>query len=291
MVMRGPQLSSPAGWSIFLAVTCLYVLVALPALAANLPDRAPVPRILRSADDPAVKPVEPDVVLPETAVPLPTEKPTVPSTPPESPPEGDPGEAPAPLPDPRSAIRPDPSGTMPEEELACRRRLTELGVAFEEEQALSDPAGCSIPYPLTISSLGTDYGLQPEGTMNCATAEAVARFAKDVVSPAASEVFGVSLKSINHASAYVCRPRAGTRKLSEHAFGNAFDIASFTLSDGTAIAVEPEPPEKNGRFLAKVREAACGPFKTVLGPGSNADHAEHIHLDLAPRRNGGTICE
>ncbi|TIQ63130.1 MAG: extensin family protein, partial [Mesorhizobium sp.] len=36
---------------------------------------------------------------------------------------------------------------------------------------------------------------------------------------------------------------------------------------------------------------ACGPFKTVLGPGSDADHSLHLHLDLAPRRNGGTFCQ
>ena len=81
------------------------------------------------------------------------------------------------------------------------------------------------------------------------------------------------------------------QKLSEHAFGNALDIASFTLSDGTTVAVELRPEEKPAIFLGKVRKAACGPFKTVLGPGSNADHAEHFHFDLAPRRHGGTVCE
>jgi hypothetical protein len=40
-----------------------------------------------------------------------------------------------------------------------------------------------------------------------------------------------------------------------------------------------------------VRKAACGPFKTVLGPGSDADHALHFHFDLAPRRHGGTFCQ
>ena len=81
------------------------------------------------------------------------------------------------------------------------------------------------------------------------------------------------------------------QKLSEHAFGNALDISSFTLSSGTTVAVEPAPPAKSAIFLGKVRSAACGPFKTVLGPGSNADHAEHLHFDLAPRRHGGTVCE
>ena len=104
-------------------------------------------------------------------------------------------------------------------------------------------------------------------------------------------MFGNTLGSISHASAYVCRPRNGSQKLSEHAFGNALDIAAFTLSDGTVVPVQPDPPEKNLLFLTRVRAAACGPFKTVLGPGSDPDHAEHLHFDLAPRRHGGTVCE
>lgn len=194
------------------------------------------------------------------------------------------------LPDPRSAVGPDPSGQMPAKEIACRQRLTQLGVKFDNMPAQSDPAGCSVPYPIVITSLGKGVGLEPDAAMNCAMAEATARFAKDVVSPAAQDVFGKPLKSISHASAYVCRPRAGTQKLSEHAFGNALDISSFTLSDGTTVAVELSPTEKNGRFVSDVRRAACGPFKTVLGPG-DPDHSEHLHFDLAPRRNGGTVCE
>lgn len=192
--------------------------------------------------------------------------------------------------DPRSALRPDPSGQLPEEEVACRRRLTELGVDFNERKPEFEPEGCSMPYPLTVTSLGSGIGLQPQAEMNCALAEAAARFAKDVVSPHAQKIFGEKLKSISHSSAYVCRPRAGTDRLSEHAFGNALDIASFTLSGGTIVAVELAPPEKNQLFVDTVRRSACGPFKTVLGPG-DPDHSEHLHFDLAPRRNGGIVCE
>ena len=112
-----------------------------------------------------------------------------------------------------------------------------------------------------------------------------------MASPAANAEFGSPLKSIAQASGFVCRPRNGTTKLSEHAFGNALDIASFTLGNGTVIAVEPAPPAKNEKYLRAVRNAACGPFKTVLGPGSDADHALHFHFDLAQRRNGGTFCQ
>ncbi len=56
--------------------------------------------------------------------------------------------------------------------------------------------------------------------------------------------------------------------------------------------------EKKGFFafrekglLKSVRGDSCKYFSTVLGPGSDADHALHFHFDLEPRRNGGTFCQ
>lgn len=218
---------------------------------------------------------------PAETIPIPEPKPAAPTE-----------VKPLPPPDPRAAMRPDPSGKMPVEEVQCRAALKELGVAFEEHPAESDTVtGCAIPYPIMMKSLGAGIALSPAAELNCAMALAAAKFMKDVVSPAAQDEYKTGLKGINHASAYVCRPRHGQRKISEHAVGNALDIATFTLGDGTKVDVKPDPDEKATRFLGAVRKAACGPFKTVLGPGSDADHALHFHFDLEPRRNGGTFCQ
>jgi hypothetical protein len=180
---------------------------------------------------------------------------------------------------------------IPPDETACRARLRALGAVFEERPAESDPSGCALPYPLALTKLSARITVEPEALMNCAMAEAAARFAADIISPAAKAEYGEELKSIGHASAYVCRPRNGGSKLSEHAFGNALDIARFTLSKGTVVDVNLTPDPKAAKFLGAIRKAACGPFKTVLGPGSDADHALHFHFDLAPRSNGGTFCQ
>jgi hypothetical protein len=232
---------------------------------------------------------------PPAVAPIPTQKPDI-AEPEDEPPAVAPQQKPAEagdekmLPDPRSADLPD--SKMPAGEVACRERLKALGVEFEEHKAESDPEiGCSIPYPLVLKTLGKSIAIAPGTELNCPMAEAAARFAADVIQPAAKVEFGTDLKSISQASAFVCRPRHGTRKLSEHAFGNALDIASFTLSDGKKIEVGPAPPEKDGKFLNAVRKAACGPFNTVLGPGADADHSLHFHLDLEPRRHGGTFCQ
>ncbi len=180
---------------------------------------------------------------------------------------------------------------MPLTEMSCRQRLQTLGVAFQNRPAEADASGCAMPYPVNVKTLGNGVAIEPEAIMNCAIAEATARFAAEVIAPTARRDFGADLKSISQASAYICRPRNGTTKLSEHAFGNALDIASFKLSDGQVVDVVLRPEEQAARFLGALRKAACGPFRTVLGPGSDADHATHFHLDLAPRRHGGTVCE
>lgn len=174
---------------------------------------------------------------------------------------------------------------------ACRARLTAMGAVFETAPPLSDPQGCAVPFPISVSKLGPDIALEPAAMLNCPMAEAAAKFAATTISPQAEAVYKSKLKAIANASAYVCRPRNGTKKLSEHAFGNALDMARFVLADGTAIDVAATRDPKAEKFLAEVRKAACGPFKTVLGPGSDADHAYHFHFDLAFRRSGATFCQ
>lgn len=180
---------------------------------------------------------------------------------------------------------------MPQEEAACRASLRSMGVEFEELPPVSDPAGCFISHPVAVSALSSTVALEPTAVLNCAMAEAAARFARDVIAPAASAVFGAQLEAIRQDSAYVCRARNETRKLSEHAFGNALDFAAFELADGRSISVQAASDPAEQEFLMRLRKAACGPFKTVLGPGSDADHATHFHFDLQPRRLGSTWCQ
>jgi hypothetical protein len=81
--------------------------------------------------------------------------------------------------------------------------------------------------------------------------------------------------------------------ISEHAFGNALDIAAFVLADGRTVTVEQGwrgAPEEQG-FLRDVQAAACELFTTVLAPGSNVYHYNHIHVDLMRRASGRRICQ
>jgi len=44
-------------------------------------------------------------------------------------------------------------------------------------------------------------------------------------------------------------------------------------------------------FRERMRQTACARFKTVLGPGSDGYHEDHVHLDLAERHNDYRMCQ
>jgi hypothetical protein len=113
--------------------------------------------------------------------------------------------------------------------------------------------------------------------------------------PAALKWFRQPVVEIKQISAYSCRGMNGQAgaPISEHAFGNALDIAAFVLADGRRITVKDGwkgSPEEQG-FLRDVQGAACDQFTTVLAPGSNAFHYDHIHVDLMRRASGRRICQ
>jgi hypothetical protein len=122
--------------------------------------------------------------------------------------------------------------------------------------------------------------------VDCRLAERLADWIGNVVDPLARAHLGSGLVAIETGPGYACRKRnnQASGKISEHAKGNALDIAAVTLSDGSRIPLRPtgEPAAAVTGFLTAVRTTACGYFMTVLGPGSDAAHAEHLHLDLGP---------
>ena len=130
---------------------------------------------------------------------------------------------------------------------------------------------------------------QPAPIMRCDLAATVARWIIEDVAPALDRQ-NTKLVSINDAESYSCRSRNHVEgaKLSEHARGNAIDIESFVLAPATRVALTSP---QAGPFVTLVRASACARFATVLGPGSDGYHDQHIHLDLEPRRNNSSLCE
>jgi hypothetical protein len=137
--------------------------------------------------------------------------------------------------------------------------------------------------------------MKPAATLACPIVSVLDRWLGESVQPAAMRWFGQRVVEIKQISAYSCRGMNGNSRahISEHAFGNALDIAAFTLADGRRITVRGGwngMPEEQG-FLRDVQASACSQFNTVLAPGSNQYHADHIHVDLMRRKSQRVICQ
>jgi hypothetical protein len=148
--------------------------------------------------------------------------------------------------------------------------------------------------PRVMAAAGP-VSVSPAATLACPIVSVLDEWFDDAVQPAALKWFGQPVVEIKQISAYSCRGMNGNPNatISEHAFGNALDIAAFTLADGRKISVEHGwrgAAEEQG-FLHDVQAAACDRFTTVLAPGSNAYHYNHIHVDLMRRRNGHRACD
>ena len=148
--------------------------------------------------------------------------------------------------------------------------------------------------PQIPAAVATPVTVSPAATLACPIVSELDRWLANSVQPAAMRWFGSPVAEIKQISAYSCRGMNGNPNahISEHAFGNALDIAAFTLADGRKITVKNGwrgLPEEQG-FLRDVQGAACEQFTTVLAPGSNVYHYDHIHVDLMKRSNGYRAC-
>ena len=134
--------------------------------------------------------------------------------------------------------------------------------------------------------------LQPAATLACPIVSALDRWVGEGVQPAALHWFHSPVTQIHQIGGYSCRGMVGGDGVSEHSFGNALDIAGFTLADGRKILVKTGwkgSPEEQG-FLHDVQLYACETFTTVLAPGYNVYHYDHIHVDLMRRESGSRPC-
>jgi hypothetical protein len=181
----------------------------------------------------------------------------------------------------------------PAEESACLERLLKLGVRFEPLPAIS--AGqCGAAHPLRVSAVATTLQISPPATMTCALAEALARWASEVVIPESRRQLEAEPSRIGIGTSYECRSRNHQvgAVLSEHAFANAVDISGFDFGGRKTVTIGDHPAETPpALFQAAIRSQACAYFTPILGPGSDAAHATHLHLDMRGRKGNHRLCQ
>ena len=219
----------------------------------------------------------------QEAPPLPPPRPDRPATPPPAAPDrkDQPDETPT-------------AGKAPENvpvDTACIGRLTRLGLRFEVRPAVQEGV-CSVQTPVLVSALPDGAAVAPASLMTCPLAENLARWMEEAVRPAADRHFQSAPTKLLIGTSYQCRDQRSGAKLSEHAFGNAVDVMGFEFAKRPPLAVGAHAEGSlEAAFQSAVQKAACPVFATVLGPGSDDAHGDHLHLDMRARKGDYRICQ
>jgi hypothetical protein len=208
-------------------------------------------------------------------------------------PRSRPAQAPGAEPPPAQA----PEASEPEEPpppSACRLRLTaELAVA-PSQPPLVGRGECGVEDVVRLEAVvlrdKTRVAVTPPAIVRCTFAEAIVQWVREDLAPAVRPL-GAPLRSLDNYAAYDCRGRNRIvgAKLSEHGKANALDVRSVKLANGTLLGLTDPNVGKDLRL--GLRKSACARFTTVLGPGSDGYHEDHVHVDLAERTGGHRMCQ
>ena len=189
------------------------------------------------------------------------------ATPPPPPPE--------PIPTPPVATPAGPS---------CAAALDAAEARWQVEPDRIGPGRCRLVDAVRLAQGGAP--LDQPLPLSCAMAERWIAFERDVLAPAAQRHFGAAVTRVRVLGGYSCRTRPESRVISQHAFGNAIDVAGFDLAGGTRVEVGRHWRDRGARgaFLRDVASRACRLFAIVLTPNSDAFHQDHFHFDIGPER-------
>jgi hypothetical protein len=177
---------------------------------------------------------------------------------------------------------------------ACRLALTEAIAIAPSIPDIHGPGGCGgedlVRLEAVVLPDHRQVALKPAATLRCKMAAAVAAWIRTDIAPLAQNL-GSVVAGLDNFDSFECRSRnriAGAM-LSEHGRANALDVRSFKFADGRTIALTDRNVARDVRET--VLHSVCARFSTVLGPGSDGYHEDHIHLDLMERHNDYRICE
>jgi hypothetical protein len=217
------------------------------------------------------------------------------------------GEPPLPPPRPAELAAPEkPDAAAPPQApsggaaLACLAKLVAGGARAESATAPAPNAeGCGIASPIRLSSVtlanGDGVNLPDRPLLDCEFALVLADYIRLIVAPLGEAMLHAKVAAIETGPGYECRTqdRVAGAKISAHGHGLAVDFVAIAFADKRRILVERQTGADEASYFRAVRTAACGWFTTVLGPGSDAFHANNMHLDIESHGSSGSyrICE
>ena len=177
---------------------------------------------------------------------------------------------------------------------ACRLALTEDMAIAPSLPPINGPGACGgddiVRLEAVVLADKRRVPLKPAATLRCSMAAAVAAWVRGDAAAIAAEA-GTAISELDNFDSFDCRGRnrvAGAR-LSEHGRANALDVRGVRFENGQFVSFTDRSVARQLR--EKILASLCARFTTVLGPGSDWYHEDHIHLDLAERRSGYRICQ
>lgn len=196
---------------------------------------------------------------------------------------------------PDTPNKPPQAAPPPEKQLsACRLALTEEIAVAPSIPDIHGPGACGGEDLVRLEAIvlpdKRKVAVRPAAILRCTMASAIADWVRtDMVTLAAS--LGSTITDLDNFDSFECRGRNRIvgAMLSEHAKANALDVRSLKLANGQSIGLTDRTLSRDVR--ERVLHSVCSRFSTVLGPGSDWYHEDHIHLDLAQRRNDYRICQ
>ena len=210
-----------------------------------------------------------------------------------------PAEAPAGKPEGTAAGREAPAGAdklapTPPQPSACRLALTEAIAIAPSIPDIHGPGGCGgedlVRLEAVVLPDKHQVAVKPAAILRCAMASAIADWIRTDMAPVAKSL-GTAITELDNFDSFECRGRNRIvgAELSEHGRANALDVRALKLANGQSISLTDRTVPRDLRET--VLHSVCARFSTVLGPGSDSYHEDHIHLDLMERRNNYKICQ
>jgi hypothetical protein len=194
---------------------------------------------------------------------------------------------------PGSAV-PGPAVPAPPPLSACRLALTDVIAVAPSIPDIHGPGGCGgddlVRLEAVVLPDKRQVALKPAAILRCAMASQIADWVRTDIAPLTLSL-GSVISVLDNFDSFECRGRNRVvgAPLSEHGRANALDVRAFGLANGRSISLTDRTAPREVR--ENVLHSVCARFTTVLGPGSDGYHEDHIHLDLMQRRNNYKICQ
>jgi hypothetical protein len=235
------------------------------------------------------RPRKPRGIIHSVAIPLPRSRPAeAPAARPNRPEKPQPAEA------TKGADKPADQAAPVPQPSACRQALTEAIAIAPSIPDIRGADGCGGEDLVRLEAIvlpdKRQVVVKPAAILRCNMAATVADWIRSDIAPLAQRL-GTQISDLDNFDSFECRSRNGIAgaQLSEHGRANALDLHAFNLANGRSISLtDPSVPRD---LREDALHSACARFSTVLGPGSDGYHEDHIHLDLMERRNNYRICQ